>query len=174
MKKLIFCLLVIFSYCAQAQQEESKPISLSDSLKQIMQFKLQEQNQVFNSLKTEIQLPDIRLPEIDFNSAIAMRWNLNPGGIGFRNFKSLNFSPDFSFMPFNQSILSSSAYKLGDKLLVGGYSYGVNSVFMPPHLNQPFNKFDIYGSSLFFQYNVSKNLKIGASVNVNNRPVMVY
>ena len=78
----------------------------------------------------------------------------------------------YSFIPFfrNGRILSSAEYKMGDRFTFGGFSYGANSIFSVPSFNPVNNKFDIYGSTLFLQYKISKNFKIETRVNVNKGP----
>lgn len=72
----------------------------------------------------------------------------------------------------NTEILSQAAYNLGDKFVVGGFSYGSNHV-MPAQLTHPQGSyFDSYGSTMFMKYKVSKNVSIETSISVGqNRGV---
>ncbi|MEZ5103069.1 MAG: hypothetical protein R2757_01115 [Draconibacterium sp.] len=79
---------------------------------------------------------------------------------------SASGTPFFSPFFHSGTVLSEAAYKMGDKFVLGGYSYGVNSMFSAPFPNQGGKQFDSYGSTLFMQYNVSKKVKIETRINV--------
>lgn len=93
----------------------------------------------------------------------------------FNNFPMNEFSlgntRTFHSPYFNDAkILSQQAYSFGNKFIVGGFSYGANSVFSAPNLNQNSTNFDFYGTTLFMQYKVSKSIKIETRINVTNSP----
>ena len=76
----------------------------------------------------------------------------------------------FSFMysPFlrEETVFNGAIYKLSNKVNLGGYSFGANSIFSAPLPNQRMNNFDTRGATMFLQYNVSKNFRIETRVNV--------
>ncbi len=116
-------------------------------------------------------VPDLELPKADLNLAISqLHYNFNskeffqPENIEYFNINSIGFvaSPFFR----NGAIFSGATYKLNDKLQLGGYSFGANSIFSAPMPNQGMNNFDTRGATMFMQYKVSKNFKIETRVSV--------
>ncbi len=113
----------------------------------------------------------IELPDFNFMEEYRNRYTLNMGISPMVNYSfgglSSGMSPTF-YSPFygNATVLSAASYKLGDKFVLGGYSYGSNSVFGAPGLNNGINNFENYGSTLILQYKVSKNFKIETQINV--------
>lgn len=86
----------------------------------------------------------------------------------------LNFIPPTSLnmvSPFytNAQIFGGSSTKLNDKITIGGFSYGANSIFSSPIPNQHNSYLDTYGSTMFMQYKVSKNIKIETRVSVGQQ-----
>jgi hypothetical protein len=116
------------------------------------------------------EFSSLNLPEFDFNRKLlnmreAYRYSIfNPSGtddFAFRN----------SVIPFVHSatIFHRAAYQITDKLTIGGSSFGGNSIFSSPLPSRGANSYDFRGASMFFQYKVSKNIKIETHVNVTNR-----
>ena len=115
------------------------------------------------------------LPEFNFRDALTARWS--SGLSGFSSFpwyiKDFLTGPaGWGFSPFfhSGSVFSQGSYQLNDKFKLGGYSYGVNSIFSAPLPNNGFNSFDTRGSTLFFQYKVNDKFKIETSINVHQNP----
>lgn len=98
------------------------------------------------------------------------RFNLNRS---LFEMPQVNYIPEISltaFSPFytNAKIFGGSATKLNEKITVGGFSYGTNSIFSAPNPNQNNSYFDTYGSTMFMEYKVSKNIKIETRVSVGH------
>ncbi len=114
---------------------------------------------------------DFKLPDFDLRAAYRDRYTLSLGVSPVTNYSFAGISQGMTFMfsPFysNALILSAASYHIGDKFVLGGYSYGINSIFGAPALNNGLNKFDNYGSTLILQYKVSKNFKIETQINVS-------
>ncbi len=107
---------------------------------------------------------------LNIDQAYFNRYVVNPGIL---EMPKISFIPETSFMlntPFysNGQIFGGSATQLNDKLIIGGFSYGANSVFSAPLPNQKNSYFDTYGSTMFMQYKVSKNFKIETRVSVGH------
>ena len=100
--------------------------------------------------------------------------------------KNLNFSKSFSssliyaesfsmnrfgVSPFyiNGLIFNQSAYRLNDRFILGGNSFGAMSVFDQPQINPSMQNMNTRGASMFLQYKVSKNFKIETRVNISNQ-----
>lgn len=109
----------------------------------------------------------VKLPGFDFNESL------------------LNFRQDYSYLIYNPegvnstglpfvanpfihsaAVFNQAAYKISGRLLFGGNSFGANSIFTAPLPNQGLNRFNTRGASMFFQYKVSKNIKIETRVSV--------
>jgi hypothetical protein len=82
------------------------------------------------------------------------------------SFSQTSFNP---FLSFGQ-VYNQSAYRLNDRFVVGGNSFGTQSVFDPPKLNGTIQDMSIKGASLFLQYKVSDHFKVQTRVSVSNRP----
>ncbi len=108
-------------------------------------------------------------------------YNFNFGQPGLRDFGVTAFTaeswlfgiPTTGYVrtvsnPFfrNATILSGSAWQLNDRFTLGGYSFGANSWITAPFPNQGQNSFDFRGSTIFMQYNVSKNVRVETRLNV--------
>jgi hypothetical protein len=112
----------------------------------------------------------INLPQFNVTREYQKRYSLNVDFTPISNFMFAGISsgPFGAYSPFyhNGTILSEAAYQLGDKFVIGGYSYGANTIHAAPYPNQRANYFDTYGSTMFMQYKVSKNFKIETRVSV--------
>ncbi len=121
-------------------------------------------------LKDELFYSISPLP-LNINQAYYDRYALNPG---LMDLPKINFIPETSFTlnsPYytNGQIFGGSATQLNDKLIIGGFSYGANSVFSAPLPNRQNSYYDTYGSTMFMQYKVSKNFKIETRVSVGHQ-----
>lgn len=124
-----------------------------------------------NAFNTNLMDEEIKLQDFDFTAEYINRYTLNLNVFPINNYTFSGFSSGMTnsfHSPFyrNGTILSAAAYQLGDKFILGGFSYGANSISSAPFPNQGINNFDSYGSTLFLQYKVSKNFKIETRVNV--------
>jgi hypothetical protein len=77
----------------------------------------------------------------------------------------------FGFSPFyaNGVIFNQAAYRLNDRFILGGNSFGTLSVFDQPQINPSMQNMNTHGASMFLQYKVSKNFKIETRVNISNQ-----
>lgn len=118
-------------------------------------------------------LPEVtpfQLPDFDFyRNLLNMRQDysfavFNPSGNSDVLFR-------YSAMPFIHSatVLNQAAYRITDRLTIGGNSYSGNSIFSSPLPIRGLKSHDFRGASMFFQYKVSKNIKIETHINVTNR-----
>jgi hypothetical protein len=174
-KKWMLILVVIGSLGANGQEMMLPELGETDSLQLNMERDLMYRQLLSGSLRPgDLMLP-FELPELDFNAGLASRWTFNPSDV-FANhiqfetpFAGIN---DLAPSPFlsNGRVFSSSAWQLNDRLIMGGYSFGANSVFTAPLPTRGLNNFDVRGSTFFMQYKVSKNFKIETRVNVSQGP----
>lgn len=171
MKKLfviIFVLLACGSFAQQGLQMELPP---QDSAEMEFQRKMEYFQLISGNAAGLSGLESSPLlPEVNFNQPlipngyISTAFQFNPD---IQNFSLNHFDPLIS-SPFytGGKVFSAAAYNMGNKITVGGFSYGANSVFSSPLPNKGLNQFDSYGSSMFFQYKVSKKVKIETRINV--------
>lgn len=140
------------------------------------QIELEKQNDYHRLIsgvpETSLFMEKIDLPNFDLSQEFSKRNNLNFNFYSFKNLPLHGFSTGLinpGFSPFYQNgmVLSEGAYQLGSKFVLGGYSYGINSMFSAPLPNKQMGNFDRYGSTMFLQYKVSKNFKIETRVNVS-------
>ena len=170
---LLFLLLATSSIFAQ-QGAILKPLELDST-----QMEINRQNDyrklISGDFLNESENQKISLPGFNPNYVYRQGYNLN------LDFMRLNHSPLIGFSteslssfysPFFHDgvVLSEGAYSLGNKLIVGGFSYGANAIYTAPYHKQQLNDLDSYGSTLFMQYKVSKKFIIQTRVNVTGRP----
>ena len=113
--------------------------------------------------------------QFDIPGEISKRWSLDqPERISFSAFESMFFTPYSGFQPSpflrEGVVLSGASYRLNNRFSMGGYSFGANSIFTAPLPGKGFNQYDVRGSTLFMQYNVSGKFKIETRVSVTQGP----
>ena len=174
MKRFIFILLVFISLESLAQQGLQMKFGEVDSTEVLQQRQI-EYYEFINGLGQVEIMNNIKLPTSRFNPTVGSPYTFN---FTFQPLFTNNFTAFSNFdlvSPFfyNGEILSSDAYQIGNKLVLGGFSYGANSVMSAPLPNQMGRSFDNYGSTMFMQYKVSKNFKIETRVSVgqNRGPI---
>ncbi len=77
----------------------------------------------------------------------------------------------YGISPFytNGLVFNQAAYRLNDRFILGGNSFGAMSVFDQPQINPSMQNMNTHGASMFMQYKVSKNFKIETRVNISNQ-----
>jgi len=170
MKHFIFIFLVFLSFGSFAQQGLQMNFGEVDSAEVVQQRQI-EYYEFINGLGQNEFINDIKLPSYKFNPIIGNPYTytftfqplFNNNFSAFSNYEII--SPFF----YNGQVLSSDAYQIGNKLVLGGFSYGANSFMSAPLPNQNGHSFDTYGSTMFLQYKVSKNFKIETRISVQQR-----
>ena len=152
-----------------AQEKLMPYLPAEDSIMAETESKLLYNGLISGALPSDEIVKSFDLPEFNIDYEMAKRWNYNIYEQDITNnniFKTEG--KEFINYPFlrNVTILNGAAYKVSDNFLIGGNSYGGRSIFTSPFPGQNFNNFDFRGSSLFMQYNVSKNFKIETHINV--------
>lgn len=110
-----------------------------------------------------------KLPDFDFNQEIFnLRQDYNYYISNPNGFSNINIPITMSPFTRSATIFSQGAYKLSNRITIGGNSFGAKSIFSAPLPNQQMNNFDSRGASMFFQYKVSKKIKIETSINISN------
>lgn len=168
---VLFALLLLRGVNTRAQEKLMPVMPQEDSTQMAVERQILYHQLISGTLENS-ELFDIpQLPKFDFSKVIAQWVSFSPSGM-IRS-TDLGFMPGlFSVSPFmqNAGIHSSASYQVGNKLTVGGYSFGGNSIFQAPMPNQGMNNFDTHGSTLFMEYKVSKNFKIETRVSVTQGP----
>lgn len=102
----------------------------------------------------------------DYSKNLDFSKYLNPVLISSESFSVQRFG----FLPFYSTgaIFNQATYRLNDRLLVGGSSFGAQSVFDKPRINSSMQDMSIKGASMFMQYKVSKNFRIETRVSISN------
>jgi hypothetical protein len=84
------------------------------------------------------------------------------------DFYSLGTSGIDYFLPYG-TIFNQATYRINNRWMFGGNSFGSNSIFEAPKLNANMHDMSIKGASMFFQYKVSEKFKIQTRVEISNR-----
>ena len=159
--------MFLLSLCAAAQEGLIlKPMEMDSTLLGV-ERQLEYQQLISGQIPSEMFFEKMELPKFDYKTEFAKRYSPNHEMYSFNSLSLTGFymgmmSPLYQ----NGMVLSSAAYKFGDKFTFGGFSYGMNPMMMPPPV-PGINNFNRYGSTMFMQYKVSKNFKIETRVNVS-------
>ena len=81
---------------------------------------------------------------------------------------SLTGSAFHPVFPFGQ-VFNQSAYRLNERFVVGGNSFGAQSVFDRPQLNSTIQDMSIKGASMFIEYKVNDRFKVQTRIGISNR-----
>jgi hypothetical protein len=174
-KKLIFILFIFTGFGLNAQELMLPELPEVDSLflepgEDFMYEPLISGGLFLDEMKRTVQAY-----QFDLAGELSKRWSFDVSeqitgfwqeGMFFNRPSGIVSSP---FMR-DGVVLSGASYKLNSRFSMGGYSFGGNSVFTAPFPNQGFNQFDVRGSTLFMQYNVSKKFRIETRINVTQGP----
>lgn len=169
---LLFVMLLLGGANARAQEKLMPVMPKEDSTQLLLERQLLYNQLISGSLENSDIFEVPQLPKFDFSAAVSQHFSINPAGM-LHTATFGGFMPGlFPAGPFlrNASVFSAASYQLGNKFIVGGYSFGANSIFSAPLPNQGMNQFDTRGSTLFMQYKVSKNFKIETRVSVTQGP----
>lgn len=170
-KHFLVILFLIACLSSAAQQGLQMEFGEIDSTELQLQRNLEYHQFVMGTFGSDLFLNEIKLPEFNARQEYQQRYTMSFNFLPLAKSAFIGLSPGtftgFSPFYYNGQILSDAAYKLGDKFVVGGFSYGANSVISSPLSNQNGSYFDNYGSTMFMQYKVSKNFKIETSISVN-------
>ncbi|WP_167618353.1 hypothetical protein [Maribellus sediminis] len=161
-------------------------LTLGTFAQQGLQLMLPEEDSV--DLNTVQPAPSVLLNESVITNPDFLMYQLQPVPLsieqGYMNRYTVNSSvlkmPEINYIPSmslgmispfysNAQIFGGSSTKLNDKLTIGGFSYGANSIMTAPLPNRQNGNFDSYGSTMFMQYKVSKNFKIETRVSVGQQ-----
>lgn len=183
MKKLFFLIVtMIFWGSVQAQGIMEAPIPGIDTLK--IKPELKPEFDLSGSLMMPpLSVPlfsrpiTIDSPLFDFSPAINSKWTVYDKNLDFYPSLSPRFSTigNGGFVPLfihSGTVFNQATYQVSNKLMVGGNSFGANSVFTPPMTRPGANQWEIRGASMFMEYKVSKNFSIGAQISVQGKSTL--
>ncbi len=119
-----------------------------------------------------LRLPAMKLP--DFSAYLNSRWNTQEQASFIYPFSTGGARLFPGHIPLlmggTATLFNQATYQLSNRLVIGGYSYGVNPPWVAPGLPEGNNRYDFRGASMFMQYKVSKNFRIETHVSVSGHP----
>jgi hypothetical protein len=173
MKRLVLFLISSFAMLIASAQQEI--VSDSLKIKQPVQefnspeidrpvlieksFSLNKLNLTDQSLFNQPLLPDYSR---NFDFSKSLKSSVLPS----EPFSVTSFGPSPYYT--NGTVFNQATYRLNDRFSFGGNSFGAQSVFDLPQMNPSMQNMSTKGASMFFQYKVSKNLKVETRVNISN------
>ncbi|WP_320112994.1 hypothetical protein [Draconibacterium orientale] len=168
MRSVLVIILLFWGLQTFAQQGLQMDFGEVDSSEVFQHRQIEYYNLINGGMGANYLMNDLQLPEFNMNQFYQSRYTLALAAFPQFNYTSLSFHGSDIVSPYyyNAELLSSSAFELGDKFVIGGYSYGANLINSAPLPNQNSNYFDAYGSTLFMQYKVSKKFKIETSISI--------
>lgn len=167
---LMFCGLGVYS-----QELQMPDLEETDTLQLEVERDLNYRQLMSGSVNTGSLMLPFQLPELEFNAGLSSHLSFDSSELFSDQLQVSPYSAGYlglAASPFfrNETLFSSAAYRINDRVTLGGYSFGANSVFSSPLPNRGPNSFDVRGSTMFMQYKVSKNFKIETRVNVTQGP----
>ncbi|MEN8115419.1 MAG: hypothetical protein ABFS16_00450 [Bacteroidota bacterium] len=173
MKQLLFIFFVLIGFGTAAQQGLQMNFTETDSTQMELARQMEYYQLITGNIGGESLLGKVDLPDFSFQQELQKRYTFSfeVFPISSFSFAGISSGPFGAYSPFyhNGTVLSAAAYQLGDKFVIGGYSYGANTIHAAPYPNQSANYFDTYGSTMFMQYKVSKKFKIETRISVGQR-----
>jgi hypothetical protein len=174
-KKLIFLMLILL-HSGLYSQELMMPVPTGkDSLYMDAERQLMYHQFISGTLFSDEIIQPVPMVRFNLADELEKRWSVgNFGHMPYLWQERMFFMGGTGTGPSpflrNATFLSGAAYRINDRFSMGGYSFGGNSVFTAPVPERGFNQYDVRGSTLFMQYNVSKNFRIETRVNVTQGP----
>jgi len=178
--RFVFLILFFFRGCSLLAQEAVNidPVR-EDSMRMVMPER-PEISLVFPgntptiSFMTEA-MPEVNLPEFDFTQYLHSRWKVDYSPLELNKpYTGGGFSAGGGFPLFpiaaTGTVFNQASYRLSDKVLIGGNSFGINSLFAAPFPNSGGNTWEWRGAGMFMQYNVSGKFRIETHVSVTGHP----
>ena len=165
MKSIVIGLVLIFQVIACYAQSDSvryetNPAEIDFYYRELYNFR---PGSTFGPL---IPNPPALQQKFDLSQSLVIDFSTFP------SYKTVSLSTHFpAFHPFINavSVHNFAEYSLGNRLKYGGTGYSANSVFNPFPLNPEFKNMNMRGVSMFLEYKVSKNVRIGGSIHVNSQ-----
>ncbi len=173
MKRL---LLLLVSFCVAHIAFSQKEI-VSDSIPKLYPDESARQLMMGKPLQIDESLSTNEFLFVGkpiFNQPLLPDYSKNLDFSKYLNFGKLitetySFSPA-GFTPFlhTANVFNQAAFRINDHFSIGGNSFGAQSVFDKPRLNPDIQDMSIKGASLFMEYKISKNVKVGTRVSISN------
>ncbi len=134
LKEILF-LLALFIF-VESNAQVMMPME-QDSAQIELERQIEYRQLIAGKPESNLFIEKIDLPDFDLTAEYDKRYTLNLNYFALKtlplsNFSSSMFLPVYSPFFANGKILSEAAYQLGDKFVLGGYSYGMNSIFSAP------------------------------------------
>jgi len=107
-------------------------------------------------------------PSFDFSSVLISRWTID--GTNTNRFLIFPFISNYFPIPATGTIFNQATYQATDRLKIGGNSFGINSLLHAPLPAIGPGNYDYRGMSVFMEYKINKNFRIGGSISVSGNP----
>nr|WP_321356516.1 hypothetical protein [uncultured Draconibacterium sp.] len=173
MRSVLIIFLLFLGLQAFAQQGLQMDFGEVDSSEVLRHRQIEYYNLINGGMDPGYLMEELQLPEFNMNQFYQSRYTLALAAFPTLNHSTLSFHGSDIVSPYyyNAEMLSSAAFELGDKFVIGGYSYGANLINSAPFPSQNSSYFDAYGSTMFMQYKVSKKFKIETSISIQQNRV---
>jgi len=167
LKKIILITILFFPVILNAQEQLTSPLSGLDTLKFSVPV-LYEPGLSLSGSFSDLFLTELNstlnIPSFDFSDILKDKWQVNYAVSRFSYFPSgiFHFPYPGTGMIFNQA-----TWQASPKLTIGGNSFGISSPFHAPLPATSPGNYNTRGMSVFLEYKIGKNLRIGGGVTVN-------
>jgi hypothetical protein len=161
--------ILLFQFLS-AQEQVKASLQKEDSLK-ISAPGLWEPGLELPALKLDFNgFSDIPIksviPSFDFSGILKNKWKTD---VPLSN-RFLTFPYISTYFPFSGTVFNQAIYQATDRLKIGGNSFGINSLLHAPLPGVGPGNYDYRGMSVFMEYKINKNFRIGGSISVAGNP----
>ena len=164
--RILIITIILIPVILKAQEPVINPLPKEDTLK----FNLPELYQPgldFSGSFTDLSLSGLNttlnIPAFDFSDILQTRWQIDYSILRFAYFPAGYFLSPFqgAGMMFNRA-----SWKASPKLTLVGSSFGIHSLFRAPLPGTTSGNYPVRGMSVFMEYKISPNLRIGGGITV--------
>jgi hypothetical protein len=173
MKYIISWIIIMGSFqFLGAQELVAPPLPYDDSAK-FSKPVLYEPGLNLTGLKSELPVmadfnSRLAVPEFDFSGYLKTKWRVDYTSTGH-----FFMSPEngwFTSLFGTGTVFNQAVFQASDKLKIGGNSFGINSLLHAPLPGIGPGNYDYRGVSVFMEYKITKNLRVGGSISVSGNP----
>jgi hypothetical protein len=167
--------MILFCLKSYAQEPLMPIVSDQDTLPSEIERSIMYQQLLTGVPPLEDWLSPAGSINFDFNNNLKyFKYQGNPS-----TFREREGAADFIFRPgsghpgslfWNETLFSGSSINLNNRFSFGGYSFGANAPWKNSLPNRELNQFDYRGSTLFMEYHISKNFRIGTQMQIIQGP----
>jgi hypothetical protein len=167
LRRIVFITILFFPVFLDAQEYMTSPVSGLDTMKFSVPA-LFEPGLSFSGSFSDLSLTELitplKIPAFDFSDILKDKWQIDYSISRFAYFPSGYFLFPY---PGTGMVFNQASWKASPKLTVGGSSFGFSDPFRAPLPFAGSGQYPNRGMSVFMEYKIGKNFRIGGGVTVS-------